>query len=91
MFYYLGKVDTFVRRNCTINQPCDIGEGNCILDTECKNDLTCGDKNCPFNKILPDTTEGKRYDKADNCCFRAKGTVPTGTHMAIDFTILNYT
>ena len=32
---------------CSANEPCDLYEGDCDSDDECKNDLFCGSNNCP--------------------------------------------
>ena len=31
---------------CTISNICDIGEGHCNSDNECKGNLVCGTENC---------------------------------------------
>ena len=32
---------------CTIDEPCEINEGDCDTDDECKTNLFCGSNNCP--------------------------------------------
>ena len=32
---------------CSIDEPCEINEGDCDSNDECKNHLFCGSKNCP--------------------------------------------
>lgn len=53
---------------CTKSKPCDIGEGDCDRDTDCKHGLKCGQRNS-FEK-LPGLTgfdkKGKGKDKAGN-------------------------
>ena len=51
---------------CTKNKPCDEGQGVCSKDTQCKNGLRCGDRNCPFK------TENS-FNETNKCCFRSKG------------------
>ena len=39
--------------------PCEVDEGPCVLDDECKDNLFCGYKNCPTS-----------VDNDGNCCGR---------------------
>ena len=32
---------------CTIDEPCEVDEGDCDSNDECKNHLFCGSNNCP--------------------------------------------
>ena len=43
---------------CTIGAPCEIGDGDCDFDAQCKGDLRCGSNNC----VGPD------FDATDDCC-----------------------
>ena len=44
---------------CTKNSPCDIGQGDCDDDHDCKGNLICGKDNCDTSKF--------KWGKAD-CC-----------------------
>ena len=46
--------------NCTIDDPCSVNEGNCILDGHCEGGLKCGLDNCPQQSGHMDGT---------NCCY----------------------
>ena len=35
---------------CTPDTPCEIGEGICKTDNDCKDALKCGEENCPFSE-----------------------------------------
>ena len=37
--------------------PCGVDEGPCVFDDQCKDNLSCGYKNCPAS-----------FDENDNCC-----------------------
>ena len=47
-----------------LNQ-CDVGEGDCNEDEECKGSLICGSNNCLDNRSPADF-----YDEEDDCCER---------------------
>ena len=34
---------------CTTNNPCEINQGDCDYDDQCKGDLVCGEDNCGSN------------------------------------------
>ena len=44
---------------CTINNKCDMEEGNCYNDGQCKHGLKCGKNNCP-----------KGFPKSYGCCYK---------------------
>ena len=49
-----------VGKCCTMDQPCDEGEGDCKDDFECSGDLVCGNNNCQqFGNI---------FHEKDDCC-----------------------
>ena len=43
---------------CTTSNQCDIGEGDCDINAECKSGLVCGLQNCI----------GDTFDANDDCC-----------------------
>ncbi len=46
---------------CTEESPCDVGEGDCDDDDECRGDLVCGEDNCGSDtNFLP----------GHDCCMR---------------------
>merc|ERR1712142_601095 len=45
---------------CTDDKPCDVGEGDCEDNDECKDDLVCGNNNCK--------QFGDYYHEKDDCC-----------------------
>ena len=47
---------------CTEERKCDVDEGNCKSDQDCKAGLMCGNGNC-YNWWT------KSWNKGDNCCF----------------------
>ena len=51
---------------CTKYNPCSEWEGDCDHDDECKDDLICGNNNCPI-------TTGMEWDDFDDCCVQGKG------------------
>ena len=48
---------------CTSENKCGEWDGNCNSDSDCKDDLICGENNCP-------TKWGYDWDFEDNCCFK---------------------
>ena len=34
---------------CTSDDPCEVDEGDCDVDWECKSNLFCGSNNCPVS------------------------------------------
>ena len=49
---------------CTEKKPCDVGDGNCNNNNQCRGSLVCGKHNCG----------GAPFGKTDNCCMK-EGTV----------------
>ena len=45
---------------CEPETPCDVGEGDCDEDRDCKGLLICGVDNCPWGGN-------------DNCCMKGNG------------------
>ena len=45
---------------CTIDEPCEVDEGDCDSDNECKNHLFCGSNNCPDSLGF--------YSSSIDCC-----------------------
>ena len=43
---------------CTIDNPCDEGDGDCDIHPQCKEGLICGTNNC----------KGKSFEPSDDCC-----------------------
>ena len=41
-FYQIGSC-------CTENNPCEVNQGDCDVDDQCKDDLVCGKNNCGSN------------------------------------------
>ena len=55
---------------CTTDAPCEVNEGDCDRDSECKGDLVCGDNNCDqaFTWRFADCCTERKYfilDKYD--------------------------
>jgi len=46
---------------CTKEKPCDVGEGDCDTNDQCRGQLVCGSNNCP--------KDGFDWDSGDDCCF----------------------
>ena len=46
------------KKCCTEKLPCDVGEGACDNDYQCKGTFICGKKNCI----------GSNFRPKDNCC-----------------------
>ena len=55
--------------NCTITNPCTIGQHGCTSDKECENNLRCGDKNCQIIEPF----ESKEKSSTNNCCHKPEG------------------
>ena len=60
---------------CTSNEPCEVNEGDCDSNDECKSHLFCGSNNCPASLLPeiqdPDECTGSCYEsewKGDNYC-----------------------
>ena len=52
---------------CTMDQPCEEGEGDCEDDFECRGDLVCGNNNCKqFGSI---------FHAKDDCCTRPESKI----------------
>ena len=47
---------------CTPTNPCDVDEGDCDSDSDCKAGLKCGSRNCK-------TKSGLQWDVKDDCCY----------------------
>ena len=43
--------------NCCVGH-CNVGEGDCDTDSDCKGNLVCGENNCV----------GDGFDDTDDCC-----------------------
>ena len=50
---------------CTEEKPCDIGEGECYYDNQCKGSLMCGSDNC---KELNPELNHFLFEDDDDCC-----------------------
>ena len=48
---------------CTSRNRCDIDQGDCDSDSDCKIGLKCGKDNCP-------TKSGHQWDSTDDCCYK---------------------
>ena len=59
---------------CTKDTPCDIGEGDCDYNYDCKGDLICGVDNCPWG------------DK-DDCCVKGRFLCYTISNVSNQFKI----
>ena len=46
--------------SCTISNPCEVNEGDCDTDDECKHGLSCGSNNC---------ADSLGFDTEVDCCF----------------------
>lgn len=46
---------------CTKEKPCDVGEGDCDTNEQCRGQLVCGSNNCP--------KDGFNWNYGDDCCF----------------------
>ena len=64
---------------CTIDEPCEINEGDCDSNDECKNHLFCGSKNCLDSLVLssvdccePKGVKNITYYISSNYPYRAK-------------------
>ena len=42
-----GNYDDVFRECCSSSNQCDVNQGDCDSDNECKGNLVCGDNNCP--------------------------------------------
>ena len=51
---------------CTSNRQCDVDQGDCDSDSECKQGLKCGSNNCK-------TKSGLQWDAGDDCCYKPPG------------------
>ena len=47
---------------CTPTNLCDVDEGDCDSDSDCKEGLKCGSRNCK-------TKSGLQWDVKDDCCY----------------------
>jgi len=45
---------------CSASNQCDVGEGDCDSDNDCKGSLKCGTNNCP---------KGIKFNKYSDCCY----------------------
>ena len=45
---------------CTPSNQCDIREGDCDSDNDCRGNLKCGVNNCPANR---------KFSSSDDCCY----------------------
>ena len=64
---------------CSIDEPCEINEGDCDSNDECKNHLFCGSKNCLDSLVLssvdccePKGVKNITYYISSNYPYRAK-------------------
>ena len=48
---------------CTSKNRCDIDQGDCDSDSDCKIGLKCGNDNCPKKS-------GHEWDSGDDCCYK---------------------
>ena len=48
---------------CTSGNRCDVDQGDCDSDDDCKIGLKCGRDNCP-------TKSGHQWDSTDDCCYK---------------------
>ena len=48
---------------CTSLNRCDIDQGDCDSDSDCKLGLKCGKDNCPMKS-------GHQWDSTDDCCYK---------------------
>ena len=48
---------------CTSQNRCDIDQGDCDSDSDCKLGLKCGKDNCP-------TKSGHQWESTDDCCYK---------------------
>lgn len=53
---------------CTEDEPCDLGDGDCDEDSQCRGDLICGDNNCPAGNDQIDSA--LLWNAGDDCCMR---------------------
>ena len=53
---------------CTTANQCDIDEGDCDVDGDCKAGLLCGTDNCPIKT-------GFQWDATDDCCYKPRKTL----------------
>ena len=51
---------------CTAEYPCEVGEGDCDKDTECKGKLKCGSDNC---KPCTNDLDCSKFEDDDDCCY----------------------
>ena len=56
-----------VKGCCSIDDPCDVDEGDCDSDDECKGELICGQANCDEKKF------GK--NQRTDCCENQRGNI----------------
>ena len=47
----------------SLNNKCDVGEGDCDSDADCLDGLKCGTDNCP-------STRSSDWDSSDDCCYK---------------------
>ena len=53
---------------CTSTYPCNEGEGDCDLDSDCKGNLRCGIDNC----LSDFSSSGSNWSSAADCCISMK-------------------
>ena len=53
---------------CTSITPCDVGHGDCDLDSDCKGNLRCGIDNC-LNDF---SSTGSNWSSMADCCISIK-------------------
>ena len=68
---------------CTATNPCDVDQGDCDTDEECKTGLRCGTDNCSIKT-------GLEWDATDDCCYAPGGIELILTTKQI-ITLLKYT
>ena len=71
VFLLLGHCNGIPTTNfgcCTSSNPCDVGEGDCNLDSECAGRLICGSDNCRTKYSTP----GSNWGSFADCCTDGK-------------------
>ena len=53
---------------CTVDTPCELGEGDCDNDNHCMAGLSCGKNNCAWGG-----TDDCCYDPTSGTCSRLRG------------------
>eukprot|EP00928_Gymnodinium_smaydae_P005980 TRINITY_DN12077_c0_g3_i1.p1 TRINITY_DN12077_c0_g3~~TRINITY_DN12077_c0_g3_i1.p1 ORF type:complete len:1726 (-),score=379.63 TRINITY_DN12077_c0_g3_i1:166-5343(-) len=52
---------------CSLRFPCDVGEGHCEFDSQCKGNLTCGDTTLATRGVLANGKYWSRESLAEHC------------------------